>query len=306
MGGNAGRRARGLVVAAALSLLAAACAGGGSGGGSYDGNYDQHIAEAAGRFNMPEQWIREVIRQESGGRTMLNGRPIVSHAGAMGLMQVMPGTYQEMRRKHGLGSDPFEPRNNILAGTAYLREMYDLFGSPGFLAAYNCGPGCYGDYLAGRRTLPGETRRYLASVGPRLGAPGAGTVLVAEAAPPAPAPAPVMAPAPPAPYAAPVAAPVPVVAPTVTVAATPLAAGVWTVQLGAFRSPDDSARIIDRAKRTLPSLLDRTTRVVQPVDTADGPLFRARLAGLSEQSAAQTCLNLTALGMACFVVPPAA
>src|SRR3546814_5561931 len=64
--------------------------------------------------------------------------------------------FRELRRKHHLGSDPHDPWTNILAGTAYIREMYDLYGAPGFLAAYNCGPGCYGDHLAGRRGLPGE------------------------------------------------------------------------------------------------------------------------------------------------------
>ncbi|MCC5967787.1 MAG: transglycosylase SLT domain-containing protein, partial [Natronohydrobacter sp.] len=64
----------------------------------------------------------------------------VSHAGAMGLMQVMPGTWAELRAAHQLVDDPFDPRDNILAGAAYLRQMYDRFGSPGFLAAYNAGP----------------------------------------------------------------------------------------------------------------------------------------------------------------------
>ena len=100
---------------------------------------DDYIAEASDRFNLPEPWIREIMRVESGGQQYLNGRPITSSAGAMGLMQVMPATYEELRRRHDLGSDPYDPRNNILAGTAYLREMYDLFGSPGFLAAYNAG-----------------------------------------------------------------------------------------------------------------------------------------------------------------------
>ncbi|HEY1146601.1 MAG TPA: lytic transglycosylase domain-containing protein, partial [Allosphingosinicella sp.] len=99
-----------------------------------------HIREASARFGIPEEWIRRVMRAESGGRTTLDGRPITSHAGAMGLMQVMPGTYEELRYVHGLGGDAYDPRDNIMAGTAYLREMYDLYGSPGFLGAYNAGP----------------------------------------------------------------------------------------------------------------------------------------------------------------------
>ncbi|MCW2239848.1 transglycosylase SLT domain-containing protein [Azospirillum canadense] len=293
---------------------------------SRDPNIDAHIAEASRRFGMPEQWIREVIRQESGGRTMLNGKPIISHAGAMGLMQVMPVTYSEMRRKHGLGPDPYNPRDNILAGTAYLREMYDLFGSPGFLGAYNCGPGCYADYLSGNRRLPGETKRYIASIGPRLeGGSGPGAVEVAAlpeelpvAQPPTPtpviAPAPIVtsapipvplptAPASPAPIATPL--PAPVLQAPVTVARASMGGG-WTVQLGAFRSPSDSNRIIEKARRASPATLTRTERVVQAVDTQNGPLYRARLTGLSQQDAAQSCASLSGQGMACFVVPPGA
>ena len=84
----------------------------------------------------------------------------------MGLMQVMPGTWAELRAAHGLGSDPFDPRDNILAGTAYLRAMYDRFGSPGFLAAYNAGPGRYAEHLATGRPLPRETRDYVATLAP--------------------------------------------------------------------------------------------------------------------------------------------
>ncbi|MBC7800886.1 MAG: lytic transglycosylase domain-containing protein, partial [Gemmatimonadaceae bacterium] len=126
-----------------------------------------YIIEAAAKFDVPDRWIREVMRQESGGRLYSrNGDLITSSAGAMGLMQVMPGTYDELKGRYPeLGSDPFDPRNNILAGTAYLREMYDIYGSPGFLAAYNAGPGRLDDYLTRSRTLPEETRRYVASIG---------------------------------------------------------------------------------------------------------------------------------------------
>jgi hypothetical protein len=104
------------------------------------------------------------MQAESGGRTMLDGRPITSRAGAIGLMQVMPGTYEEMRRAHRLGADPHDPRDNILAGTAYLRAMYDRYGYPGLFAAYNAGPGRYDEYLRDGRPLPFETRAYLATV----------------------------------------------------------------------------------------------------------------------------------------------
>jgi soluble lytic murein transglycosylase-like protein len=122
------------------------------------------IAEASRRFGVPEAWIRAVMQAESGGRTTLNGRPIISGAGAMGLMQLMPDTYEEMRHLHGLGSDPYDPRDNILAGTAYLRAMYDRYGYPGLLAAYNAGPERYDEHLHDGRPLPPETRVYLATI----------------------------------------------------------------------------------------------------------------------------------------------
>ena len=125
---------------------------------------DTYIAEAARRFGIPQPWILAVMEVESAG----NPRA-VSHAGAMGLMQIMPGTWAELRAAHRLGDDPFDPRDNILAGTAYLRQMYDRFGSPGFLAAYNAGPARYQNYLDTGRALPRETRNYLAILTPLIG-----------------------------------------------------------------------------------------------------------------------------------------
>lgn len=124
---------------------------------------DTYIAEASRRFGIPQPWIRAVMEVESAG----NPRA-VSHAGAMGLMQIMPGTWAELREVHRLGNDPFDPRDNILAGTAYLRQMYDRFGSPGFLAAYNAGPARYQEHLDTGRALPRETRNYLAILAPLI------------------------------------------------------------------------------------------------------------------------------------------
>lgn len=121
------------------------------------------IRDASRRFDVPERWVREVMRQESGGRVSAT-----SPVGAMGLMQVMPGTYSELRSRYGLGDDPYHPYDSIMAGTAYLREMYDLYGSPGFLAAYNAGPRRLEDYLWSNRGLPGETRNYVAKIGPNI------------------------------------------------------------------------------------------------------------------------------------------
>ncbi len=123
-----------------------------------------HIAEASQRFGIPEHWIKAVMEVESAGRVTA-----VSSAGALGLMQIMPGTWTELRLRHRLGNDPLEPRDNILGGTAYLREMYDLFGAPGFLAAYNAGPARYADYLATGRALPRETRAHVAMLAPMIG-----------------------------------------------------------------------------------------------------------------------------------------
>jgi soluble lytic murein transglycosylase-like protein len=122
------------------------------------------IAEASARFDVPAQWIRDVMSVESGGRTELDGQPIISPKGAMGLMQLMPDTYAEMRRAHDLGPDPYVPRDNIFAGAAYLKTMHERFGWPGLLAAYNAGPARYEDYLRTGRALPGETMSYLAAL----------------------------------------------------------------------------------------------------------------------------------------------
>lgn len=122
------------------------------------------ITEASLRFGIPERWIMRVMRAESGGQTILGGKPITSRAGAMGLMQLMPATWRAMHASLGLGSDPHDPHDNVIAGTAYLRLMYDRFGYPGLFAAYNAGPGRYADHLASGRALPGETRAYLATV----------------------------------------------------------------------------------------------------------------------------------------------
>jgi len=106
------------------------------------------------------------MKQESAGLTVLNGQPITSRAGAMGLMQLVPGTWSEMRDRYGLGSNPFDPSDNILAGTAYLREMYDRYGYPYLFAAYHVGPDRVNAFLAGLKPLPDVTRTYLESIVP--------------------------------------------------------------------------------------------------------------------------------------------
>lgn len=148
------------IVFAALMLAFATSANAGS-----VAAWRSHVEEASARFGIPAAWIERVMRAESRGHTTFNGRPIVSRAGAMGLMQLMPGTWADMRARLGLGDDPHRPRDNILAGTLYLRLMHDRFGYPGLFAAYNAGPRRYAQHLATGRPLPGETRAYLTAVG---------------------------------------------------------------------------------------------------------------------------------------------
>ncbi|MDF2809707.1 MAG: transglycosylase protein [Microvirga sp.] len=124
-------------------------------------SYAAFIDEAAQRFELPASWIRTVLQAESGGDPRA-----VSPAGAMGLMQIMPATWEELRIHHGLGANPFDPRDNILAGAAYLRQLHDRYGSVrAMLAAYNAGPARYEASLAGK-PLPLETRTYIATLAP--------------------------------------------------------------------------------------------------------------------------------------------
>lgn len=129
------------------------------------GLFADFVAEAAQRFGVPALWINAVMMEESAGDVRA-----VSRQGAMGLMQIMPDTWEDLRSRHGLGLDPFDPRDNILAGAAYLREMHDRFGFPGFLAAYNAGPKRYEAYLTAARELPMETQVYVAALAPMIGA----------------------------------------------------------------------------------------------------------------------------------------
>jgi hypothetical protein len=108
------------------------------------------------------------MRVESGGQEYVDGNLVTSGAGAMGLMQVMPETYDGLRDRYNLGDDPFDPHDNIMAGVAYMREMYEIYGTPGFLAAYNAGPARLDDYLGNLRPLPDETRHYVAMIAPNL------------------------------------------------------------------------------------------------------------------------------------------
>ena len=159
--------------------------------------WQSDIAAAAHRFDTPAAWIAAVMRAESGGLATVDGQPIRSPTGAMGLMQVMPQTYAALRARYGLGADPYAPRDNILAGAAYLRELLDRYGVPWFLAAYNAGPARLDAFLHTGRALPAETQRYLAVLAPQIGgtsgalqAEVATTVSSRESAPEPPVPSP--------------------------------------------------------------------------------------------------------------------
>jgi hypothetical protein len=127
--------------------------------------YAAHIAEASQRFGIPERWIRAVLRAESAGDMRA-----ISSAGAMGLMQIMPDTWAALRVRYQLGRNPYDPRDSIMAGAAYLREMWDRYGNVvGMLAAYNAGPARYDEHRSTGHPLPAETRAYVAALAPILG-----------------------------------------------------------------------------------------------------------------------------------------
>jgi Transglycosylase SLT domain len=122
------------------------------------------IAEASRRFGIPAAWIRAVMHAESAREVHA-----ISPKGAMGLMQIMPRTWVDLRKRYHLGVNPYDAHDNIIAGAAYLRELLDRYGAPGFLAAYNAGPARWEDHLASGRPLPAETPAYLARLAPIVG-----------------------------------------------------------------------------------------------------------------------------------------
>jgi len=290
------------------------------------------IRDASRRFDVPDLWIREVMRQESGGRASATSR-----VGAMGLMQVMPGTDRELAQRYNLGPDPYHPYDNLQAGAAYIREMYQLYGSPAFLAAYNAGPRRLEDYLWGNRGLPDETRNYVARVGPRIattaparrapaevyaaadigtniprgpstysaaerrraGLDAGGTALnQASVAPPAPRQAPAAAPARGSisligsANAAP-ARPAPV-------AAAAGGGNGWSVNLGRFASENLARSAASSARSGAGS--NAQTEVVR-IAQGNSNVFTARVRGLSRAQAEQACQRLRATGNCTLVAP---
>ena len=282
--------------------------------GDLDDPWGPYIGEAADRFQIPEGWVRAVMQQESTGKLYgADGSLITSSAGAMGLMQVMPQTFDVLQQRYRLGGDPYEPRTNILAGAAYIREMYERYGAPNFLAAYNAGPDRLDSYLSDGSPLPDETVGYMASVAPQLGSGsaserayaasgmggggdrldddpstrafnGGGLVTIS-------APTGVMTVRPassrqgPPPFAA-----------------TLEQDGEWSIQVGAFTDPVRSSAAIDAARARAGNLLLASQPSITPVQS--GRLYRARLRGLSATAAAAACATLNGYGLECAVVPP--
>ena len=134
------------------------------------------IAEASQRFGIPAAWIRAVMRAESFGDVRA-----ISPKGAIGLMQIMPETWASLRQRYHLGADPYDAHDNIIAGAAYLRELHNRYGIPGFLAAYNAGPARWEDHLATGRPLPAETRAYLTRLAPIVGGNSADDTVILAA-----------------------------------------------------------------------------------------------------------------------------
>ncbi|MBV8800759.1 MAG: lytic transglycosylase domain-containing protein [Alphaproteobacteria bacterium] len=138
------------------------------------------IEEASARFHVPASWIRAVMQMESGGRTMTTpDKPITSPVGAVGLMQLMPGTYDEMRQQYKLSPNAFDPHDNIMAGAAYLRWLRAKYGFPAMFVAYNDGPGNLEAHQGHGRVLPQETRNYISKICAMLGV-AAGTATTAS------------------------------------------------------------------------------------------------------------------------------
>jgi len=156
---------RRLLAPAALALTLGCFCESAHGQPSPPNRWDALIGEASRAFGLPESWIRNVMRVESGGERFLRGRPITSPAGAMGLMQIMPRTWAYLRERYGLGGDPYDPRDNIFAGAALLRELYLEYGYPDLFAAYSAGPSRVDSFLQGASPLPLETKAYLSKLG---------------------------------------------------------------------------------------------------------------------------------------------
>ncbi|WP_246856590.1 lytic transglycosylase domain-containing protein [Acetobacter vaccinii] len=293
--------------------------------GSAMNPWKPYINEAALRFSIPQGWIRAVMNQESGGHQYIHGHLVRSVHGAVGLMQIKPDTYHELARRYHLGSDPYDPHDNIMAGSGYIRELYDRFGSPTFLVAYSCGPQCADNHQRRGTSLPSYARSYLAAVAPHLGDGTPGTVTaetdavevatttdpvdaalqqaqaagryarqgdVAEAtASTRPQDQPVLS----ATTTIPVAGPAIVWQP---VGGT----GNAVIQIGAFSTQEHAQRAIAMAHQASGALDHAVSRVEPVVGSGGVSVWRTRLAGLPEGQTDTICSALRQQGLSCVAV----
>jgi len=222
-----------------------------------------------------------------------------------------------------------------MAGTAYIREMYDRYGAPAFLAAYNAGPDRVDAYLTDGTALPDETVSYVAAVAPRLHGsvsmtgplavyagdgvdrdrayagggvigPAVGVDVSVRADEARPATGSftsaglAMASMPS--RVTPVASSQPVL-----IAAQPTSVSIqegdWSIQVGAYAKPEQSSAAISAARAIVGDLL-RTARSTITSVSAGGVLYRARLSGLSASVALAACERLQSQGIECFTVRP--
>ncbi len=119
------------------------------------GDICRTIEQAAAENEIPVEFLARVIWQESRFNALA-----VSPKGAQGIAQFMPQT-ADFR---GL-ADPFDPIEALRHAASYLHELRNKFGNLGLAAAgYNAGPARVGEWLAGQRALPIETRNYVAII----------------------------------------------------------------------------------------------------------------------------------------------
>lgn len=167
-----GRFARRVLVVVAASAIATCVSIRETGGeplspghpsSSVDDPLNGFIAEASERFGLPTAWIRAIVRHGRDGSARVARRK-----GAVGLMQLMPETWAELRPRYALGDDQFDPRDSILAGTAHLREMYDRYRLKEFFAAYYMGPTRYDEHLKSGLPLPADVQTFVAVLAPLI------------------------------------------------------------------------------------------------------------------------------------------
>lgn len=149
-------------IALACAALASSCLPSEPAGATPDDTNTcaRHAPEASLRSRLPTDVILRVMRAESRGRSRA-----VSPKGAMGCMQIMPPTWTYLTARYGLGTDPYDPRMNMIAGSLYLAELARQFGFPGAWSAYNAGPGRYIRHVRDGVPLPAETIAYTAQIG---------------------------------------------------------------------------------------------------------------------------------------------